>query len=116
MQIYKNLDIGTAKPTKAEMDGVTHHMIDVAEPWEEFSVERYCGMAHSVIKDIYSRGKLPIMVGGTGLYADNTVYATTFSAPKRDELLSHELLKFAETNGNDALFKILQEEDWQHHG
>ena len=51
------------------------------------------------------------MVGGTGLYADNTVYATTFSAPKRDELLSHELLKFAETNGNDALFKILQEED-----
>ena len=52
MQIYKNLDIGTAKPTKAEMDGVVHHMIDVAEPWEQFSVERYCGMAHSVIKDI----------------------------------------------------------------
>lgn len=113
MQIYKNLDIGTAKPTKAEMDGVIHHMLDVAEPWEEFSVERYCGMAHSVIKDIYSRGKLPIMVGGTGLYADNTVYATTFSAPKRDELLSHELLEFAQTNGNDALFKILQEEDPQ---
>lgn len=111
MQIYKNLDIGTAKPTKAEMEGVIHHMVDVAEPWEQFSVEQYCCMAHSIIKDIYSRGKLPIMVGGTGLYADNTVCATTFSAPKRDEALSRKLLEFAEKNGNQALFKILQEED-----
>lgn len=111
MQIYKNLDIGTAKPSKKEMDGVIHHMIDVAHPWEQFSVERYCTMAHSIIKDIHSRGRLPIMVGGTGLYADNTIYATTFSAPKRDELLSNKLSEFAEKNGNDALFKILEEED-----
>lgn len=111
MQIYKNLDIGTAKPTKEEMGTVPHHMIDVAEPWEEFSVERYCSMAHDTIRDIYSRGKLPIMVGGTGLYADNTVYATTFSAPKRDEKLSQELARFAAENGNEELFRILERED-----
>jgi len=111
MQIYKNLSIGTAKPTKEEMGDIPHHMIDVAEPWEEFSVERYCTMAHDIIRDIHSRGKLPIMVGGTGLYADNTVFATTFSAPKRDEKISSELTRYAEENGNDALFEILLAED-----
>ena len=111
MQIYKNLSIGTAKPTKEEMGSIPHHMIDVADPCEEFSVERYCSMAHEIIKDIHSRGKLPIMVGGTGLYADNTVFATNFSAPKRDEKLSLEFTRYAEENGNEALFAILQEED-----
>lgn len=111
MQIYKNLDIGTAKPTKEEMDGVVHHMIDVADPTEAFSVERYCTMAHEIIRDIYSRGHLPIMVGGTGLYADNTVYGTTFSAPERNDALSNELLEYAQVYGNEALFKILEKED-----
>ena len=111
MQIYKNLSIGTAKPTKEETGDIPHHMIDVAEPWESFSVERYCSMAHEIIRDINSRGKLPIMVGGTGLYADNTVFATTFSAPERDEKLSLELTRYAEENGNEALFKILEKED-----
>ena len=111
MQIYKNLDIGTAKPTKEEMDGVVHHMIDVADPTEAFSVERYCTMAHEIIRDIYSRGHLPIMVGGTGLYADNTVYGTTFSAPERNDALSNELLEYAQACGNEALFKILEKED-----
>lgn len=111
MQIYKNLDIGTAKPTKEEMEAVPHHMIDVAEPWEDFSVERYCSLAHDIIRDIHLRGKLPIMVGGTGLYADNTVYATTFAAPKRDTALSESLALFAQKNGNLELFKILERED-----
>ena len=111
MQIYKNLSIGTAKPTKEEMGDIPHHMIDVAEPWDEFSVERYCTMAHDIIRDIHSRGKLPIMVGGTGLYADNTVFATNFSAPKRDEKISSELTQYAEENGNEALFRILLAED-----
>ncbi len=111
MQVYKDLSIGTAKPTKEEMGDIPHHMIDAIEPWEEFSVERYCSMAHGIIRDIYSRGKLPIMVGGTGLYADNTVFATTFSAPKRDEKLSLELTRYAEENGNEALFEILLKED-----
>ena len=111
MQIYKNLDIGTAKPTKEETEGIPHHMIDVAEATESFSVERYCAAAHEIIKDIYSRGKLPIMVGGTGLYADNTVYATSFDAPQRDEELSRNLLQYALTNGNEALYEILLKED-----
>lgn len=111
MQIYKNLSIGTAKPTKAEMGDIPHHMIDIADPCEEFSVERYCSMAHEIINDIHSRGKLPIMVGGTGLYTDNTVFATSFSAPKRDDKLSCELVRYAEENGNEALYSLLLKED-----
>ena len=111
MQIYKNLDIGTAKTTPEETKGNVHHMIDIADPCESFSVERYCSMAHEIIRDIYSRGKLPIMVGGTGLYTDNTVYATTFSAPERDVELSKKLTQFAEENGNEALFDILLKEN-----
>ncbi len=111
MQIYKNLDIGTAKPTKDEMGDIPHHLLDVADPWEEFSVERYCALAHEAISDIHARGKLPILAGGTGLYRDNTIYATSFSAPKRDEELSNELMRFAEENGNVALFEILKKED-----
>lgn len=111
MQIYENLDIGTAKPDKEEMKGVVHHMLDIVPPTEEFSVERYCTMAKDIIKDIYSRGKLPIMVGGTGLYADNTVLGTEFSAPKRDACLSEELLEYAKAHGNEALFELLKKED-----
>ena len=111
MQIYKNLDIGTAKPTKEEMGDVRHHMIDIVAPTESFSVERYCSLARGIIEDIYNRGKLPIMVGGTGLYSDNTVYATEFTAPKRDEELSETLRLYAEENGNEALFEILRKED-----
>ncbi len=111
MQIYKNLDIGTAKPTKEEMEDVTHHMIDIVPPTESFSVQRYCTLAKGIIEDIYKRGKLPIMVGGTGLYSDNTVYGTQFTAPKRDEELSEKLRLYAEENGNDALFDILRKED-----
>lgn len=111
MQIYKTLDIGTAKPTKEEREAVPHHMIDIVSPEEEFSVERYCTLAGEKIRDVFSRGKLPIMVGGTGLYIDNTVLATTFSAPKRDEKLSAQLLSFAQENGNEALFDMLRRED-----
>ena len=111
MQIYKNLDIGTAKPTKEEMGDVPHHMIDIVPPEESFSVERYCRLAKGIIEDIHNRGKLPIMVGGTGLYSDNTVYGTEFTAPKRDEEISESLRQFAEENGNDALFEILRKED-----
>ncbi len=112
MQIYKNLDIATAKPTQSEMDGIPHHMIDVAEPCEVFSVQRFCAMAHEVIEDIYLRGKTPILVGGTGLYIDNTVMNTSFLAPARDERLTDELLEFSKKNGNDALYEILLKEDF----
>ena len=70
MQIYRRMDIGTAKPTREEMDGVPHHMIDVADPEEDYSAERYRREAVPVVDDILARGKLPIIVGGTGLYLD----------------------------------------------
>lgn len=113
MQIYKKLNIGTAKPTKAEMDGIVHHGIDIAEPNEEFSVQKFCEYAHEKIKDIHSRGKLPVLVGGTGLYIDNVILATTFCAPQRNEEISLSLRKFAEENGNDALYNVLLKEDPQ---
>ena len=71
MQIYRRMDIGTAKPTQEEMQGVPHHMLDVAGPEEAFSVARYVDMAADCVNDILSRKKLPILAGGTGLYIDS---------------------------------------------
>ena len=71
MQIYRTMDIGTAKPSAAEMRGVPHHMIDIAEPFEDFSVADYVQMAERAVCDILSRGRLPVLCGGTGLYLDS---------------------------------------------
>ncbi len=79
MQIYRRMDIGTAKPTPEEMDGIVHHMIDVAEPEENWSVARYVHQAAQCVDDILSRGKLPILVGGTGLYVDSLISGRTFA-------------------------------------
>ena len=80
MQIYRRMDIGTAKPTPEEMGGIPHHMIDVADPEEDFSVSRYVSMAAACVEDILSRGKLPILAGGTGLYIDSLLSGRTFAA------------------------------------
>ena len=79
MQIYKRMDIGTAKPTKEEMQGIPHHMIDVAEPDEDFSVSRYCEMAAPILDDIIARGKTAIIAGGTGLYMDSLIKGNSFA-------------------------------------
>ena len=79
MQIYKRMDIGTAKPTTEEMQGIPHHMIDVAEPDEDFSVSRYCQMASPIVDDIISRGKTAIIAGGTGLYMDSLIKGNDFA-------------------------------------
>ncbi|MEE3395631.1 MAG: tRNA (adenosine(37)-N6)-dimethylallyltransferase MiaA, partial [Candidatus Onthomonas sp.] len=71
MQIYRRMDIGTAKPTFEERDGIPHHMLDVADPEESFSVARYVDMASACVDDILARGKMPIVAGGTGLYIDS---------------------------------------------
>ena len=68
MQIYRGMDIGTAKPTKEEMQGIPHHMLDICDPAEDFSVSRYCEMAAPILDDIIARGKTAIIAGGTGLY------------------------------------------------
>ena len=79
MQVYKRMDIGTAKPTKEEMQGIVHHMIDVAEPDEDFSVSRYCAMAAPIVDHIVARGKTAIIAGGTGLYMDSLIRGNAFA-------------------------------------
>ena len=79
MQIYKYMDIGTAKPTEAEKQGIVHHMIDVAEPDEDFSVGRYCAMATPIVEDILARGKTAVVAGGTGLYMDSLIRGNAFA-------------------------------------
>ncbi len=79
MQIYKQMDIGTAKPTKEEMQGIRHHMIDICEPTEDFSVSRYTELAAPIVDDILSRGKTAIIAGGTGLYVDSLVRGNDFA-------------------------------------
>jgi len=79
MYVYKRMNIGTAKPTAEEMDGIVHHMIDVAEPWEDFSVSKYCDMAAPIVDDIVSRGKTAVIAGGTGLYMDSLIKGNDFA-------------------------------------
>ncbi len=111
MQIYKGMDIGTAKPTKEEMDGIPHHMLSIASPSENFSVARYVEEASRIADDIIGRGKIPIVVGGTGLYIDSLVRGRTFAKNEESGLLREELLKIYEKDGADALHKILSELD-----
>ena len=79
MQVYRRMDIGTAKPSPEEMQGIPHHMIDVAEPDEDFSVSRYCAMAAPIVDDIVARGKTAIIAGGTGLYMDSLIQGNDFA-------------------------------------
>lgn len=90
MQVYRRMDIGTAKPTMEERAGIVHHMLDVAEPQEDFSVSRYCALADPIVESILSRGKTAIVVGGTGLYMDSLIRGNAFapcpSTGRREEL------------------------------
>ena len=79
MQVYRRMDIGTAKPTLEERQGIPHHMIDVCDPQEDFSVSRYCAMASSAVDDILKRGKIAIIAGGTGLYMDSLIRGNAFA-------------------------------------
>ena len=79
MYVYRRMNIGTAKPTEEEMQGIVHHMIDVAEPDEAFSVSRYCEMAAPIVDDIIARGKTAIIAGGTGLYMDSLIKGNNFA-------------------------------------
>ncbi|MEG2420426.1 MAG: tRNA (adenosine(37)-N6)-dimethylallyltransferase MiaA [Oscillospiraceae bacterium] len=111
MQVYRRMNIGTAKPTPAEMDGVPHHMIDVADPSEDYSVGRYVADATRCVDGILSRGKLPILVGGTGLYLDALVSGTTF-APT-DGSRRAALRQKVSQDGLPALYETLSAVDPQ---
>ena len=79
MQVYRRMDIGTAKPTTDEMQGIPHHMIDICDPDEDFSVSKYCEMATPIVDDILARGKTAIIAGGTGLYMDSLIRGNDFA-------------------------------------
>ena len=110
MQIYRGMDIGTAKPTPEEMDGIVHHMIDVVDPAEGFSVGRYVEMADPILQDILSRGKTCVVCGGTGLYVDSLMAGRTF-APFPETGRRQALETLADEQGIEAVMAILQEVD-----
>lgn len=111
MQIYKYMDIGTAKPTTEERAMCPHHLIDFVEPDEDFSVADYTKLAHEKIADIYARGKLPVMCGGTGLYINSVVNDVEFGEMTADEELREKLAEIGKREGGEKLIEILREFD-----
>ena len=110
MQVYKRMDIGTAKPTEEEMQGIPHHMIDVAEPDEDFSVSRYCCLAAPIVDDIVARGKTAIIAGGTGLYMDSLIRGNAF-APFPATGVRERLEAQADSEGMEFMLNWLRSVD-----
>lgn len=111
MQVYKYMDIGSAKVMPEEMQGVPHHLVDVLLPEEEFHVARFQEMAKEAMKGIYDRGKVPILVGGTGFYIQAVVKDIDFTETETDTSYREELELFAEAHGAEALHERLKEVD-----
>ena len=111
MQVYRGMDIGTAKPTRGEMRGVPHHMLDVADPRENYSVARYVAQAVPIVDGILARGKLPIVAGGTGLYLDNLVAGRQFAPFAPDSGLRERLQERVRAEGLPALRAELERAD-----
>ena len=111
MQIYKYMDIGTAKPTLDEMQGIKHYMLDVVMPDETFNVAKYKSMAESAIEEILKKGKLPIIVGGTGLYINTLVDGIEFADVPGDEEYRNELIEKGYREGAMSIYKELEKVD-----
>lgn len=111
MQIYRGMDVGTAKASAEEQQGIPHHLLDVAEITEGFSAGRFMELAAEKIAEIHSRGKTPIICGGTGLYIELLLTGKQLSENTADEKLREELLQFANEHGNEALHTRLLELD-----
>ena len=111
MQVYRGMDIGPAKPTVAEREGIPHHLIDIIEPSESFSVADYAPLAAKAIEEITARGRLPILCGGTGLYLDAVLTANEYSEAGSDPALREALAREAEEKGALALWERLKLED-----
>lgn len=111
MQIYKDMNIGTAKPTKEEMQGIKHYLIGCVSPEERYSVAQYKQYAKAAIKEIIAKGKTPIIVGGTGLYVDSLIYEIEYNDVKIDENYRKELEKIVEEQGLEELYKKALEID-----
>ena len=112
MQVYKRMDIGSAKIMPEEMDGVTHHLIDVLEPTEEFNIVRFQTMAKEAMEEIYAKGKIPILVGGTGFYIQSLLYDIEFKEEEEvNSSLRDSLQQYAEEFGKEALHERLKAVD-----
>ena len=111
MQVYKYMDIGSAKITKEEMQGVPHYLVDVLEPKEEFHVARFQSMAKDALKDIYEKKQIPVVCGGTGFYIQALLYGIDFSSGEENNKLRQELQCFADEHGAHALFERLRAVD-----
>lgn len=111
MQVYRKMNIGSAKIAKEEMDGIPHYLIDVLDPAEEFNVVRFQKMAKEAMKQIYANGHIPIIVGGTGFYVQALLYDIDFTAETEDHSIRDELEVFAAEHGVEELHRMLQEID-----
>lgn len=111
MQVYRHMDIGSAKVTKEEMDGVPHHLIDVLDPWEPFNVAVFQKLAKEAVEDILSRGRLPIVAGGTGFYIQALLYDIDFQKTEEDGAIRRSLERLGEEKGSEYLHAMLQEID-----
>ena len=107
MQVYRHMDIGSAKIRPEEMEGVPHHLIDVLEPSEEFHVVKFQQMAKEAMTGIYDRGHIPILTGGTGFYIQAVLYDIDFTKESGDDAYRKELEEFAERSGAEALHERL---------
>ncbi|OPX84294.1 MAG: tRNA dimethylallyltransferase [Pelotomaculum sp. PtaB.Bin104] len=113
MLVYRHMDIGTAKPTQAEMHGIPHHLISIIEPDQDYSVALFQKQARKVIAEVYRKGKLPILAGGTGLYIRSVIERYDFTGACRDEALRARLLKEAKKCGFEMFHRRLAEFDRQ---
>ena len=111
MQLYRGMTIGTAAPTREEMEGIPHHMVAVADPAESWSAARYVRAADACVQDILQRGKLPVLVGGTGLYLDALIRGTDFAAGSQGTELRRQLQRRARQEGTEALLEELRRID-----
>lgn len=111
MQVYRHMDIGSAKITHKEMAGIPHHLIDVLEPTEDFNVVRFQSMAKEAMNRIYESGKIPIIVGGTGFYIQSVLYDIDFAQTNEDTQLRQHLENIAKEQGCEVLFERLRQID-----
>lgn len=111
MQVYKYMDIGSAKITEKEMDGVPHHLINVLSPFEEFHIVRFQELAKKAMEDIYNRGKTPVFVGGTGFYIQAITKDIDFTEGEENKQYREELSRLAAEKGNEFLHEMLREVD-----
>ena len=109
MQVYRHMDIGSAKVTEEEMDGVPHHLIDVLEPSEDFNVVKFQSMAKKAMEEIYSRGHIPIVAGGTGFYIQALLYDIDFTETDESTEIRRELEQTAREKGPRALHELLRD-------